>query len=240
MLGSNPTFLREKLKIVSSLPIVCGCVRVDESVSQPFSTHFNVYIFSLIPCIGVPRLVFQFLSEGIAPCIAVDLMCPWEKMSSGSWFCHLLQFTNINIASLLFSSKYFKISYVISHLTEGLFRIAYFRRCWVLFYNSKESFCFIKQLTWLDSNGNLRLLDASSNPSSFFYLYWDFFLLSAVHMHNSGTSRDMNKIYTQNVGCSFSVYLLCRFSHHFLIVVVAPNSVFFFFFFQTLSSWPSR
>ena len=63
-----------------------------ESVS-PFPTHLDVgdvCIFSFAQCIGATQRVSGSLSEGIALCIAVDSVCLWEEMSSGSSYVTIL------------------------------------------------------------------------------------------------------------------------------------------------------
>ena len=47
--------------------------------------HFSVAFFSFPTCAGVAQLVFRPFSEEIVPRVAVDLVCPWEEVSSGSW-----------------------------------------------------------------------------------------------------------------------------------------------------------
>lgn len=37
------------------------------------STHFDVDILSVSQCLGINHLVSGFISEGISPCVAVDL-----------------------------------------------------------------------------------------------------------------------------------------------------------------------
>ena len=46
-------------------------------------------IFSFSLCVGVPQLVFGFLSEEIALCIAVTL-CLWEEEHSGTSYVAIL------------------------------------------------------------------------------------------------------------------------------------------------------
>ena len=58
---------------------VYGCI-------SAVPTHFNVGIFSFTTCAGVAQIVSGFLSEGTAPCIAVDLLYSWEEVSSGTSF----------------------------------------------------------------------------------------------------------------------------------------------------------
>ena len=66
-----------------------------ESVSQSFLSVFDVGIFSFIKCVGDAQLFCGFLSERIAPCIAVHLMCPWEEGSSGASYVAILDQTLI-------------------------------------------------------------------------------------------------------------------------------------------------
>ena len=56
-----------------------------EFVVSASLTHFNVAFFSLSTRVGVAQLVFRSFSEEIAPRVAVDPVCPWEELSSGSW-----------------------------------------------------------------------------------------------------------------------------------------------------------
>lgn len=49
--------------------------------------HFNVGdvdIFSFAQCVEVTQLVSGFLSEEIAPCVAIDAVCQWEEVHLGS------------------------------------------------------------------------------------------------------------------------------------------------------------
>lgn len=39
---------------------------------------------------GVTQLVSVFLSEGIAPCVAADSVCPWEEVSLGAYVAILV------------------------------------------------------------------------------------------------------------------------------------------------------
>lgn len=46
---------------------------------------FQCRFFPLFTCcVGVAQLVSGFLPEGIIPYVAVDLVCLWEKVSSGA------------------------------------------------------------------------------------------------------------------------------------------------------------
>lgn len=53
-------------------------------VSQPFLHFLDVGFFSLTRCGGFVQLVSEFLLEGIAPYVAVDSVCLWEKLSLGA------------------------------------------------------------------------------------------------------------------------------------------------------------
>ena len=55
-----------------------------------FSYAFQCGIFSFAPCVGVTQLASGFLSEGISPCVAVDLVCPWEEVTSGGSYVAVL------------------------------------------------------------------------------------------------------------------------------------------------------
>lgn len=81
-MGPNPS-LREKLGVLGYM--LCQewgfMVRVCISVSYSCQSGF----FSFIECVGVIQLVSGFLTDGIVQCIAVDLMYPWEEVSSGAF-----------------------------------------------------------------------------------------------------------------------------------------------------------
>lgn len=84
MWGSNPSLHMEKLQVLSSLPVVGYCevftVRSCPCLSYPFSVVFFVFLVCVIP-----RPDFRFFfSEEILPYVAVALLGPWEKVSSGS------------------------------------------------------------------------------------------------------------------------------------------------------------
>ena len=59
--------------IVSASPLHCDVV-------------FFFFFLSFAHCVGVTYLVFGFLSEEIAPYLAVDPLCPWVEMSLGSTY----------------------------------------------------------------------------------------------------------------------------------------------------------
>ena len=68
--------------------LCCGQGLWQECVSA-FPAHFSVGIFSVTHCAGVSQLVSRVLSEGIDPCVAVGLLCPWvEGESEASYSCH--------------------------------------------------------------------------------------------------------------------------------------------------------
>lgn len=46
--------------------------------------------FSFATCVGVAQLVFRPLSEEIVPCAAVDTVCLWDEVSSGSSYIAVL------------------------------------------------------------------------------------------------------------------------------------------------------
>lgn len=76
-IGSNPFASQGKTNIWLCWDLVYEC-------GSDFPTHFNVGIFSLTLCEGITQLVSGSLSIGIAPCIAIDLVCPCGKVSSGA------------------------------------------------------------------------------------------------------------------------------------------------------------
>lgn len=70
----------------------------------------DVGIFSFTQNIRVTQLVSGFLSERIASCVAVDSVCPWEKVSSGASYVTILYWKlsysfNNNIDVLLHESQ---------------------------------------------------------------------------------------------------------------------------------------
>ena len=92
MLGPTPPLLRKKLQFASSLLIVCcwaGGGFMGRIISA-FTAPSNLGVSSFTRCVGVTRLVSEFLSEGIAPCVAVDSVCLWEEVSSGAPSCRHL------------------------------------------------------------------------------------------------------------------------------------------------------
>lgn len=60
-----------------------------------FPTHFDVDIFLFIQCVWVTQLVSKFLSNGIAPCIAVYLVSPLEEKSL--WSSYSLSLKTISL-----------------------------------------------------------------------------------------------------------------------------------------------
>lgn len=71
---------------------------MQECVSA-FPTHFHVGLFSFAPNVEVTQLVSGFLSEGVAPYLAVYSVHPCEEGSSGASVTILVP--------LLFFSFYF-------------------------------------------------------------------------------------------------------------------------------------
>lgn len=53
-------------------------------------SHFSVSLFSFAQFEGVGQLVFRSFSEDIVPYVAVDLVCLWEEVSSGSFYVTIL------------------------------------------------------------------------------------------------------------------------------------------------------
>lgn len=87
------SLLKEKLR-VCEFPPDCGslyweCSSWWDCVSASL-THFNVAFFSFATCVGVAQLVFWPLSEEIVPCAAVDTVCLWDEVSSGSSYIAVL------------------------------------------------------------------------------------------------------------------------------------------------------
>lgn len=48
------------------------------------------FFFSFTGHVGVTQLVSEFLSEGVIPYVAVNSVCPWQKVSSGASFVAIL------------------------------------------------------------------------------------------------------------------------------------------------------
>ena len=66
-------------RLYAALPKVGFKARVCLSLS----TCFDVGIFSLTSCAGVTWLYLGFFT-GSFPCVAIDLVCPWEEMRPGA------------------------------------------------------------------------------------------------------------------------------------------------------------
>ena len=81
MWGPNPLILRKKLEAENSLLTVWRCARgeVYGQGLSAFPTHFSGVILSFIGCVGVAQLVSGFISEVIALCVALHLVCLWEE-----------------------------------------------------------------------------------------------------------------------------------------------------------------
>lgn len=76
-LSPNHSFLREKLGVVSSFPIICHFAGgwVYGKIVSPSLLPILVLVFTSYPWyIGVAQLVSGFISEGLVPCIAVGLV----------------------------------------------------------------------------------------------------------------------------------------------------------------------
>ena len=59
-------------------------------LSQPLWPTSMWPFFSFSTHVGVAQLVFRPFSEEIVACVAVDSVCPWEEVSSGSWWIAIL------------------------------------------------------------------------------------------------------------------------------------------------------
>ena len=69
-------------------------------MSQPL-THSNVGFFSFAQCVVVAQPTFRFFSEEVVPHLAVDSVCTWEDVSSGSFYVAILN--RIQMMDALFS-----------------------------------------------------------------------------------------------------------------------------------------
>lgn len=95
----NSNLLREKLQVLISLLNV-GCHKMGgvmlilhllHRYASP--THFDMDLLSFTQCIGVSQPVFRVcfcFSEKVVPYVAVDLVCLWEDVSSGSCYVTIL------------------------------------------------------------------------------------------------------------------------------------------------------
>lgn len=63
-------------------------------------TCFDLDIFSFAQCGGGTHLISGFLSEGIAPCVAI---VQWKEVSSGSFFLAILDWNFFFFLSFLFT-----------------------------------------------------------------------------------------------------------------------------------------
>ena len=58
-------------------------------VSVVYMCQFQFYssgsVSFILHCGGAIQLGFRSLSQGMDPCVAIDLLCPWEDVSSGSY-----------------------------------------------------------------------------------------------------------------------------------------------------------
>ena len=67
------------------IPSQVHCARsvvYSDFVSQPFLPTSVWVFFPFARCVGVTQLASGFLSERIAPCVAVHWVCLWEE---GNW-----------------------------------------------------------------------------------------------------------------------------------------------------------
>ena len=56
--------------------------------ASPFCFGMGVFLFS--QCVGVAQLVFRVFFKGIVPYVAVNLVCLWKEVSSGSSYITIL------------------------------------------------------------------------------------------------------------------------------------------------------
>lgn len=84
MCGTNPT-IREKLGVRGSLLIVWYHAR-GEACDESEYQCFKVGIFLFIECIDITQQVSRIFVGGIAPCVAVYTVHPWEEGSSRSYY----------------------------------------------------------------------------------------------------------------------------------------------------------
>lgn len=89
--GSNPSLLREKLWVL----VLWLCVTTPGGGRDCVSASpslFDVVSLSLPWCAGFAQLVFRgFFQRKFAPYVAVDSVCPWEEVSSGSSYVTILK-----------------------------------------------------------------------------------------------------------------------------------------------------
>lgn len=85
------------------------------SISYPLKCGF----FSFAQCVGIAELVFRvFFPEEIGPHLAIDSVCLWEEVSSGSSYLPVLN-QNFEI-SLLKSYLYSLVHYSIIHNSQNM------------------------------------------------------------------------------------------------------------------------
>lgn len=70
MQSKNPSVLREKLQVLSSLPVVGHCVGVSswQDLGLAFPTHFSVFFFSFAWCVVVTQPDFSLLRRKFSIC----------------------------------------------------------------------------------------------------------------------------------------------------------------------------
>lgn len=110
--GPIRLLLREKLGVGVPRTLCWGSGGCGESISY-LLTHLDVDIFSVAQCIGVTQLVFGFIAKGIALCVAVYLLHPWEAENSRAcyvaivvWSLCLFLWFQIQLLQLLFHSSF--------------------------------------------------------------------------------------------------------------------------------------
>lgn len=117
---STPFPPQWKLGVPSQLCLGWGLWR--KCVST-FPTHFDVEIFSLAQCVGVTLLVSGFLSEGIAPGVAVHSVHPWKEGNPEASCVTILVQRHKNIDKLFFLFSIYEIFRLRDryyfHLTES-------------------------------------------------------------------------------------------------------------------------
>lgn len=91
----DPTALlhRRKQRVLSSLLFVWCCAGLEFMMSLCLSLSCPLWCWYFLICLicsGVTELVSGFLSEGIAPCVVVHLICLWEEVSSGASYVVIL------------------------------------------------------------------------------------------------------------------------------------------------------
>ena len=121
-------------------------------------TCFDIGVFSFSQCVGVAQLVSGSLSEGIAPCIAVDLVCLWEDMCSGATYVAIL------VDSLFLSS--FSVS------GPTIFQLASVEiSSFCLYSLSSFTFTFNKWLTLVNSTFAIYLISVLYSTALIHWLF---------------------------------------------------------------------